>query len=78
VEQERTLDANPVGDAADREGRLQAAVAQAHHDALEDLGALALAFDDVNVDADGVARAELRWGLFEVALFDSADEVDHR
>ena len=58
VQIEGALDADAVGDAADREVRAGASVVLADDDALEDLGALALAFDDLGADLHGIAGTE--------------------
>ena len=57
VELERALDTDARRDPADRDGGRDAAVAHAHHEALEDLDPLAVALDDLGGDLDGVARA---------------------
>jgi hypothetical protein len=60
---ERTLHAFAAADLADRERGVEAAIALGDHDPFVGLHALALAFNDVDVDDHGVARREVRDGL---------------
>src|SRR5262249_12434970 len=61
VQQEGALDADPrVRNLADGEGLADAGQVVRDHDALEHLNALLVAFDDLRMDAHGVAGAELR------------------
>ena len=48
------------------------------HDALEDLDPRPRALDHAEVDADGVARLELRQALAQLALLEGLDDVAHR
>jgi hypothetical protein len=59
VHLEGALDADAAGDAADRDGSLDATTAEAHDGAFEDLDALARAFDDSGRNLDRVTRREL-------------------
>src|SRR4051794_21847161 len=58
VHREGTLHADTEGDLADGEGFADAVTLAAQDEALEDLDAGVLAFDDVHVHLDGVTRAE--------------------
>src|SRR5262249_53017287 len=60
VRLEHALDARAVRDLAHRECRVEARVLARDHDAFVRLHALAVAFLDLDVDDDRVARAELR------------------
>jgi hypothetical protein len=60
VEREGSLDANAERLLADGERLTHASALPLDDDALEDLDATALAFDDLEVDAHGVAGLELR------------------
>ena len=51
------------------------AVAHPHHEALEDLDALAVALDDLGADLDGVARRDLRQVGAELVLDDLVEHV---
>src|SRR6476659_156443 len=59
VHREGTLHADAEGDLADGEGFADAVALAAQDEALEDLDAGVLAFDDVHVNLEGVTRAEL-------------------
>jgi hypothetical protein len=59
VYREGTLYADTEGDLADREGFANAVTLATQDEALEDLDAGVLAFNDVHVNLDGVTRAEL-------------------
>src|SRR6185436_2623335 len=59
VQREDALDADAVGDLADRERGARPAAMLADHDALEDLHALLVAFLDQRVNADAVSGAEI-------------------
>src|SRR5262245_17639486 len=58
VQREGPLHPDAVGDPADGEGGLAAFPTLADHHALEELGPLLLALDDLHVHAHGVARLE--------------------
>jgi hypothetical protein len=61
VNREDTLDADAPGNPAHRKvGGGTLAIAEANHDALECLDALAFALTDTEIDANGVAGGELR------------------
>ena len=75
AEQERALDANPIGcHAADGDVRVVATLAHADDDSFEFLDALAVAFLDFDVDADGIAGAELGEVRAEVLLDELAQQ----
>ena len=59
VNREGTLHADAEGNLADGERLADAVALAAHHEALEDLDTGVLAFDDVDVNLDGVTGAEL-------------------
>jgi hypothetical protein len=65
VKGEDSLDADILDDAADDDHLIDAAALAGEKDALENLGALLLAFDNANVDVKGVADVELREVLFQ-------------
>ena len=65
---EHLLNAHAVGDTADGEGLLDAAVLLGDDGALEDLDTLAAAFLDLQVDADGIADLD-DGGLLFLVLF---------
>src|SRR5471032_1760693 len=69
VQLEGTLDAFAGRDLANDEVRVQAAVTTRDDDAFVRLGALARAFDDVDVDDDGIARCEVRNSLAQTGNF---------
>src|ERR1700730_3855247 len=75
VDHEGPLDADAVGAAAHREVLPKAAAGNPDDQALEDLDPLAGPFNDLGVDADGVARPELGHGLLELLLLDLVDHV---
>jgi len=58
VDRERALDADAEADLSHGEGLVNARSLAANDDALEDLDALAHAFDDADVDLYGVTGAE--------------------
>jgi hypothetical protein len=75
---ERSLDAFAARDLAHDERRIEAAVALGDDHAFVGLHALALAFDDVDVDDHGVARREIRHRLAQTGhffLFQRIDDV---
>jgi hypothetical protein len=75
VNQERSLDANAVGgDPADGEVLVDSTTTAADHDTFEHLDSLAGALDDLRVNANVVAGAELR-NVLELLLFNGADEL---
>src|SRR5262249_43010464 len=78
VERERSLDADAERLLADRERFPGAGTLALQHDALEDLDSLALALDDLEVDAHGVARLELRDSLAQLGALEAVDHVAHR
>src|SRR2546430_8884290 len=61
----RTLHAFAAGNLAHDERRIEPAVALGDHDAFVCLHPLALAFDNADIDDDGVARSEFRDCLSE-------------
>ena len=73
----RGLNADAVGNAADREGLAAGAVAAGDDGALKGLQALAVALDDLDLDADGVADGELGNVGTELLHFDGADDLVH-
>ena len=76
VQRERPLDAHAEGVLADGEGLARPAALALDHDALEDLGPLAVALDDLEVHADAVPGAEIR-PLLEDALLEALDDCAH-
>src|SRR5690349_3951760 len=69
IQLERTLNTFTRRDLTNDEVRVQAAVTTRNDDAFVCLGALAVAFDDVDADDDGVARCEIRNGAAEARDF---------
>src|SRR5690606_7012436 len=67
VHRERPLHADAEGLLSHGEGLAHTAALAGDHDALEDLGAAAVALDHLEVHADAVARVEARHAL-ELAL----------
>ena len=65
----------PRRDPADRDRAGDAAAAEAHDGALEDLDALAVALDDLGRDLDGVARGELGEVGAELVVDDLVEHV---
>ena len=70
IEREDALDALAEADLADRERGAEAPVGAGDADALEILDPGALAFDDLDSDADGVAGAEFGDGTALDGLLD--------
>ncbi len=73
----RTLDAFTVGNLAHDERAVEALVALGDHHAFVSLNALALAFNDVDVDDDGIAGGEGGNGLVQAGdffLFERCDQ----
>ena len=77
VQRERPLDADAEGLLADGEGLAHAGALAPQHDALEDLGAFARALDHLEVDADAVARGEVREALLQLGALDAVDYGAH-
>ena len=80
IELERTFDAFARGDLANDERGVETAVAAGNDDAFEGLKTLARAFDDIHVDDDGVAGAEVGDGLAggnagDFFLFENLDQI---
>ncbi len=76
MQEEGAFDADAVGtNAANGEVFFDAAAAFAHDDALKDLDAFAVAFDDADMDADAVPGFECRDALFEILIDNCFDEV---
>src|SRR3954468_1025085 len=70
IKREDALDALAEADLADREGAAEAAIGPRDADAFEILDAGALAFDHLDADAEGIARAEFGDGLGLAELLD--------
>ena len=77
MERERPLDADTEGLLAHGECLSRAGTLALDDDALEDLDATALALDDLEVDADGVARLEPRAIGAQLSLLDVLDDAMH-
>src|SRR5689334_5344453 len=75
MDQERPLHADAVGDAPDREVLAQAATGDTNHDALENLDALARAFDHFGVHLDRVAGTQSRHLLLLLLLLELLNDV---
>src|SRR4029453_17578996 len=75
VDRERPLDPDAVRNAAQGEGGAQAFPALPDHHALEDLHALLLALDDLDVHAHGVAGREGVAVLLQYAGLDGRDGI---
>src|SRR5690606_19714999 len=79
VDRERALDTDAVGrDPAHREVLVDAAAPSPDDDALERLNALAVTFDDLDVDPHRVTRPKVRDVIPQVLLLDTPDYVHHR
>ena len=72
MEGEHLLHADAVGDAADGEGLVDAAVLLGDDGTLKDLDTLAVAFLDLQVHTDGVADGDGRSFLLGHILLDKA------
>src|SRR5262249_43144652 len=77
MQRERPLDPDAERLLADGEGLPRAGTLPLQDDALEDLDPLALALDDLEVDAHGVARLELRDSLAQLGALEAVDHVAH-
>src|SRR5581483_7184999 len=75
VDRKNALHADAVGNLAHGEHGAATAARDADHDALEDLGALFLAFDDFDVDSHGLAGPKSRRFLLDLLGFQSADSI---
>src|SRR6185503_13132667 len=75
VDLERPFHADTGCDPADRDRPGDASAAQSHHDALEDLDALAVALDDLGGDLHGVTRGDLGQVGTELVLDDLVEHV---
>ena len=75
VEGEDTLNTNAFGDLAHREGAAGGAAVNANDIALENLDALLFAFDNAQVNLDGVAGTEFRDIHAHIFAFDFANDV---
>ena len=78
VQRERPLDADAEGLLADRERLARARALALEDDALEDLGAAAVALDHLEVDAHAIARVEAGKTLPQLAPLDAVDHAAHR
>src|SRR5690606_19300235 len=78
MQREQALDADAGGNLAHGERLAHAAAAAPHHDAFEDLDALAIALDDLNVHANRVAGLEIRQVGAHLLLLDGANDVHFR
>jgi hypothetical protein len=77
---ERSLNTNAAADRADRDRTTDAAAAEAHDRAFEDLDALAIALADAGRNAHGVARSEFRQvgaQLLRAYFVDDAHDLTH-
>jgi hypothetical protein len=74
VNQEGTLDSNAIGNTAHREIAIDAATAQAHHNALKWLQTLTTAFNNFYLQAYRVARLNFWNIIFKMSTFDSGYE----
>lgn len=72
------FDADTVGDFADGIGGVHGATLTLDNDALENLDTLLIAFDNPNVDLDGIAGAEIRMIDAHLLLIDSFDYCAHK
>ena len=72
---EHLLHANAVGNAADGDGFLNAAVLLGNDSALEHLNTLAGTFLDLNVDTDGVAHLNVGGLLLQGFLVQFLNEI---
>ena len=77
VQREGSLDADTEGLLADGEGLAHSRALPPQDDSLEDLGAAALALDDLKVHADAIARIEGRETLPQLASLDVVDDAAH-
>ena len=77
VQRERPLDADAEGLLADGEGLARARALALEDDALEDLGAAAVALDHLEVDAHAVARGEGGKALLQLGTLDAVDDAAH-
>src|SRR2546426_535046 len=75
VQRKGALDTDAVGDAPDRERRPNTLAAPPDDDPLEELRALFLALDDLDVDADRVARTESVTVLLDLPRLDQPNGV---
>lgn len=71
------FDADTVGDFADGIGGVHGATFTFDNDALENLDTLFIAFDNPNMDLDGIAGAEIRMIDAHLFLIDSFDYCAH-
>jgi hypothetical protein len=76
VDGERPLDAHAEGLLADREGLAGAVALALDDDALEDLGALAGALDDLEVDTQAIARLEAG-NTAQLSALETFDDCGH-
>jgi hypothetical protein len=76
MQRKGSLDADSEGLLADGEGLAYTAALALDHDALEDLGAGAIALDHLEVDANAVAGSELRTAL-QLLLLETLDDRAH-
>jgi hypothetical protein len=75
VDEEGALDADAVGsNAADGEVLVDSTITATDYDAFEDLDTLAGTFDDLGVDANGIAGPELR-DFLELLSFDRSNQL---
>src|SRR5689334_454419 len=77
VQREGALDTDAEGDLPDGEAATDARALDPDHDALELLDAGARALDDLHVDVDRVAGAELREVVALVGVAEIGDDVAH-
>ena len=73
--QESTFNAYTVGNTTNREGFTDTAVLTADNDAFEYLDTFTVAFDNLYVYLDRIARAEIRDVVTKLFLFKYADDV---
>lgn len=78
VNREGTLDADAIGDLADREGLARTGTLETDDVALEDLDALAITLLDAVVHLDVVADQDARHVLADLLTLDCADVIHDR
>src|SRR6266516_2658098 len=78
VERKGALDADAERLLADRERLPGAGALALDHDALEDLDALPLTLDHLEMDTDGIPRLELRDVLAQLGALECFDHLAHR
>ena len=77
MQRERTLDAYAIRGAANGERFADGAVATGDDGAFKGLKTLAGTFDDLDLNADGIANVELRDVVAKLLRFDGADDFVH-